>query len=67
MAFPRGDLAKAYEGRMGGVLWAASAETGKKVAEVKLDAAPVWDSLVVAAGRLYIATGDGTILCYGKD
>ena len=67
VAFPRGDLGKAYEGRMGGVLWAASAQTGKKVAEVKLDAAPVWDSLVVAGGRLYIATADGMILCYGKD
>ncbi len=67
VAFPRGDLAKAYEGRMGGVLWAASAETGKKIAEVKLDAAPVWDSLVVAEGRLYIATADGMIRCYGKD
>jgi len=67
VAFPRGDLAKAYEGRMGGVLWAASAETGKKVAEVKLDAPPVWDSLVVAAGRLYIATADGMIRCYGKE
>lgn len=67
VAFPRGDLAKAYEGRMGGVLWAASAETGKKVAEVKLDAAPVWDSLVVAGGRVYIATADGMIRCYGED
>jgi transposase len=29
VAFPSDDLAKAYEGRMGGILWAASSSTGK--------------------------------------
>jgi hypothetical protein len=64
--FPANDLAKAYEGRMGGVLWAASAATGKKLAEYKLDAAPVWDSIAVAGGRLYIATQDGKLRCFGE-
>ncbi len=66
VAFPEGDLAKAYEGRMGGILWAASAATGEKLAEYKLDAAPVWDSIAVAAGRLYIATQDGRLLCFAR-
>jgi outer membrane protein assembly factor BamB len=66
VAFPENDLAKAYEGRMGGILWAASAATGKKLAEYKLDAAPVWDSMAVANGRLYIATQDGKLLCFGE-
>jgi len=65
VAFPEDDLAKAYEGRMGGVLWAASAATGEKLAEYKLDAAPVWDSMAVAGGRLYIATQDGKLRCCG--
>jgi outer membrane protein assembly factor BamB len=63
--FPKGDLAMAYEGRMGGILWAASATTGEKLAEYKLDAAPVWDSMAVAGGRLYIATQDGNLRCFG--
>jgi outer membrane protein assembly factor BamB len=66
VAFPKGDLAKAYEGRMGGILWAASAATGEKLAEYKLDAAPVWDSMAVAGGRLYIATQDGKLRCFGE-
>jgi len=66
VAFPEGDLAKAYEGRMGGVLWAASAATGEKLAEYKLDAAPVWDSMAVAGNRLYIATQDGKLRCFGE-
>jgi len=65
VAFPEGDLAKAYEGRMGGRLWAASAATGEKLAEVQLDAPPAWDGMAVANGRLFIALQDGRILCMG--
>ena len=61
--FPANDLAKAYEGRMGGVLWAASASTGRKVAEYKLDAPPVWDGMAVANGRLFISLQDGRVIC----
>ncbi len=64
VTFPKGDLAKAYEGRMGGVMWAFSTEDGKKLAEYKLDAPPVWDSLASADGRLYLCTADGRIRCY---
>lgn len=66
VVFPEDDLAKAYEGRMGGVLWAASTATGEKLAEYKLDAAPAWDSMAAAGGRLYIATQDGTLRCFGE-
>ena len=66
VAFPEDDLSKAYEERMGGVLWAASAATGEKLAEYKLDAAPVWDSMAVAGNRLYIATQDGKLHCFGE-
>ncbi|MHC4890265.1 MAG: hypothetical protein ACYTEO_12485, partial [Planctomycetota bacterium] len=63
VAFPSDDLAKAYEGRMGGILWAASASTGEKVAEYRLDAPPVWDGMAVANGRVFIALQDGRVLC----
>ncbi len=61
--FPEGDLAKAYEGRMGGVLWAASATDGRKLAEYKLDSPPEWDSLAAVEGRLFLCSTDGTVHC----
>jgi outer membrane protein assembly factor BamB len=64
VAFPDDDLHAAYEGRRGGVLWAADATTGTKLAEYRLDAPPVWDSLAAANGRLYLCTTDGRIRCF---
>ena len=66
VTFPANDLAKAYEGRMGGVLWVASAKTGEKLAEYKLESPPAWDSMIVANGRLYLVTQDGSIRCFGE-
>ena len=63
VAFPQDDLSKAYDGRMGGVLWVASAATGEKMAEVKLDAPPAWDAMAVANGRLYMSLNDGRVTC----
>ena len=64
VVFPDGDIAKAYEGRMGGVFWLADAATGKKLAEYPLPAPPAWDSLAVANGSVYIALTDGRLLCF---
>ncbi len=64
VVFPDGDIAKAYEGRMGGLLWLADAATGKKLAEYPLPAPPAWDSLAVANGSVYIALTDGRLLCF---
>ncbi len=54
----------AWHGKMGSLLWAVSAEDGKKLAEYKLDALPVFDTMAVANGRLYFATTDGVVRCY---
>jgi hypothetical protein len=64
VVFPEGDVAKAYEGRMGGVLWLADAATGEKLADYPLPAPPAWDSLAVANGSLYIALTDGRVWCF---
>jgi len=64
VVFPEGDLSKAYDGRMGGILQAVSVEDGRQLAEYKLDAPPVWDSMAAADGRLYLCTTDGRIRCY---
>ena len=65
VVFPRRDLAKAYEGRMGGVLWAASASSGEKLAEYKLEAPPAWDGLAAANGMLFLSLADGRVVCMG--
>ncbi len=64
VVFPEGDIAKAYEGRMGGALWLADAATGEKLAEYPLPAPPAWDSLAVANSSVYIALTDGRLLCF---
>lgn len=62
VVFPDDDIAKAYEGRMGGVLWLADTATGAKIAEHRLPAPPTWDSLAVANGSVYITLTDGRVL-----
>jgi len=56
----------ALDGQQGALLWAVAASDGKKLAEYKLDSPPVFDGLVAAYGRLYLATQDGRLLCMGR-
>jgi len=44
-------------------LWAVSAKDGRKLDGLALDAAPVFDGLAVADGRLFASLGDGTLRC----
>lgn len=65
---PAEDPTAAFEGRRGGDLWAFSATTGKKIAEIHhTDAPPVYDSLIAAGESLYLSTTDGTIHCFGAN
>ncbi len=56
----------AYNGKLGGRLLAVSATDGRKLAEYKLNAAPVWDSIAIANRQLYIGLADGTVQCLGQ-
>jgi outer membrane protein assembly factor BamB len=49
----------------GGLLWLVSLAEGKRLQEIRLGAAPVFDGLAAAVGRLYVAAKDGTLSCYG--
>jgi hypothetical protein len=60
------DPLAAYKNRTGGVLWAVSATDGAKTAEYKLRSPPVWDGMAAAAGRLYLSTIDGRVICIGE-
>jgi outer membrane protein assembly factor BamB len=57
------DPLASFEGRKGASLVAVEGETGKKLSELKLDAPPVFDGLVAAGGRLYLADCAGDLLC----
>jgi hypothetical protein len=57
----------AFEGRRGALLLAVSPADGRKLAAYRLDSLPRFDGLIAAAGRLYLSTVDGKILCLGSD
>ena len=59
------DPAGAFEGRAPAVLRRVSTADGTTQAERPLPAAPVWDGLATAGGRVYVTTVDGRVLCLG--
>ena len=48
------------------VLLAVNAKTGKKLAELKLPAIPVWDGMIAANGKLFICLENGDFICLGN-
>jgi len=56
--------AAALAGKRGAVLQAVDADTGKALAEYKLDSTPVFDGLIVAEGKVFLATTDGRIIAF---
>jgi len=57
----------ALQGKMGGKLLAVSATDGKLLAAWELGAAPTFDGMAAARGRLYLTTLDGKVLCLGEE
>jgi outer membrane protein assembly factor BamB len=57
---------EALDGLRGASLFPVSTASGKMGEELKLGSPPVWDGMAVAQGRLYVATVDGKVLCFGK-
>lgn len=55
----------ALKGERGGGLWSVDSESGRMQNELKLDSPPVWDGMAIARGRLYIATVNGKVTCFG--
>ncbi len=58
------DPLASFEGRKGAILVALLVETGEKLSEVHLDAPPVFDSLIAADRRLYLADRAGGVICF---
>jgi hypothetical protein len=55
-----------YSGSDGSMLCAVSAEDGKTLNQAKLDVLPVFDGMIAAGGKLFVATIDGKIVCLAK-
>jgi hypothetical protein len=54
----------ALAGRRGGILLAVSKTDGNVKYRCNLNAPPVFDGLIAAGGRLYLALQDGTVQCW---
>ena len=54
-------------GKEKAVILALSASDGTELAKYELDAAPIFDGMAVAHGRLYISMVDGSLACMAKD
>lgn len=53
-----------FKGKKGGLLWAVSAASGKKLAEFQLDSLPVWDGMAASRGKLYMTTLNGEVISF---
>jgi hypothetical protein len=60
------DPLAALEGRKGAVLQAVAVQDGEKLSEIKLTGSPVFDGMIAANGRLYLAMRDGRLLCFAR-
>lgn len=59
------DPTASFKGRMGSLLNIYSKKDGSLVASYELDSAPAFDGMSAANGRLYLATTDGKVICFG--
>lgn len=56
----------AIDGKVGGLLIAIDALTGKELSRLKIDSLPAWDGMAAANGSLFVSTLDGQVICFGK-
>ena len=60
------DPTAALDGRKGSLLQVFSTSDGSLVKSYSLSSAPAFDGLSAAHGRLYMATLDGKVICFGQ-
>jgi outer membrane protein assembly factor BamB len=58
---------EAWRGKHKGLLWAISAENGRKLAEYRIDSIPVSDGMSVAEGKVFISLIDGSVVCFEEN
>ncbi len=57
---------RAWRGERGGLFHVVDSQTGETLAEYPLDTPPVFDGLIVAGGRVFLATIDGRVLAFAS-
>ena len=57
---------EALNGKHGGLLWAFDGLSGKVLRKYQIASPPVWDGLIAADHKLFIATMDWNVVCWGK-
>jgi outer membrane protein assembly factor BamB len=60
-------LAVQLDGKPGGELWLLSKADGRRLATIQIDGVPRWDGLAVTDGKLFVATAEGRVLCFGAE
>jgi len=61
------EQAEALAGLHGGLLMALSKADGELKQQIDLDSPPVFDGMIVANGRLFLAMENGKVQCRGRD
>ncbi|MBT3201003.1 MAG: PQQ-binding-like beta-propeller repeat protein [Phycisphaerales bacterium] len=59
-------IESAFGGEQGAVIRLVSTADGKTLSEYKLDSSPIFDGMIAADKKIYIALQDGSIACFGK-
>ena len=54
-----------FEARKGMILRAMDAASGRKLAEIRMDNAPIFDGLSAAGGKLFLSLRNGELVCFG--
>ena len=65
--FTAGTTNRNWRDRVPAFLRVYEVSNGKQSRELTLTAPPIYDGLAAAAGRIYLATVDGKLTCYGQD
>lgn len=60
------DQAAAWNDERGGLLYILNASSGQTAFELKTDSQPVWDGMIAAYGKVFMATQNGRVICLGE-
>jgi hypothetical protein len=61
------DTAASYAGKKGGIAWLLDTRDGRKLQELRFDAAPVWDGIAIAHSNYFVCLKDGSVVCLSGD
>jgi hypothetical protein len=60
------EIEASYLGKLGASLCVVSAKNGTQLAEYKLESPPVFDGMIAAQKKIFMALEDGSLVCYRR-